>query len=346
MPGFGGAGETEQGATGEGFGDFLAAMFYFGTGNAAYEASARKYCVGEWDAVSYNPVTANPGSGCLRWVNGRDESSGADIGDYPGTPSEVHNDGRYWTAAMTCIFEGMGGNLQARNDVLKLIIDSHERLSADSSNQGFERQIASMQVADQNLLGGTHQSLISSCAADRNLITARGGADDHLDESTERREQEQPEGDRDGPGDRKPDERQALQERDLHGPAATREPSPRSRAPGSPINVPDNSTTALSAKASGGGGDSGCSNTINYVEVTPGSSPAAPTITVDEPAERREREQPEGDRDRHRRRGARPSVKLYKNATCTGAPAATETVADVHGHGDHRSTSPTTRRRR
>ena len=80
-------------------------------GNATYQ-STRRYCVGDWDAVSYNPFSgANNGSGCLRWTDGTDEGGGADIGEYCGSPSEVHNDGRYWSAAMTCIFEGLGGNV-------------------------------------------------------------------------------------------------------------------------------------------------------------------------------------------------------------------------------------------
>jgi Fungalysin metallopeptidase (M36)/Fungalysin/Thermolysin Propeptide Motif len=170
-----GSGDTEQGAIGEGFGDLFAGMFYMGTGNPAYEASVRRYCIGEWDAVSYNPVSGNPGSGCLRWINGVDESSGNDIGAYPGTPDEVHDDGRYWSAAMTCVFEGMGANLTARNNLLRLVIDSHTRLVPTTANTAFEDQIASMLVADTNLLGGANQTLIKNCAQQRNLATFGGG---------------------------------------------------------------------------------------------------------------------------------------------------------------------------
>ena len=125
VPGFGSG--DEQGAMGEGFGDFLAGMLYMNRGDSADQAT-RRYCIAEWDVTSYNPVDpANPGSGCLRWINGIDESTGADIGQYSNTPDEVHNDGRFWSAGMTCIFEGLGGDLAARDKALKLV----HRLAAE-----------------------------------------------------------------------------------------------------------------------------------------------------------------------------------------------------------------------
>jgi hypothetical protein len=170
VPGWGPGGDTEQGAIGEGFGDLLAVMFYMGTGNPAYEASARRYCVMEWDATAYNPVTAaNPGSGCLRWINGTDESTGADIGPYSGAPTEVHDDGRYWSAAMTCVFDGMGGDTAARDNLLKLVLDSQTRLVPTVADTAFEDQVASMLVSDTNLFGGSHRSLIGDCARNRNI---------------------------------------------------------------------------------------------------------------------------------------------------------------------------------
>ena len=51
-----GRSDTEQGAIGEGFGDFFAGMYYLEHGNATYQAN-RRYCIGEWDATSYNPFT-------------------------------------------------------------------------------------------------------------------------------------------------------------------------------------------------------------------------------------------------------------------------------------------------
>ena len=145
-------------------------MYYFNHGKASY-LSTRRYCIGDWDAVSYNPFSgATNGSGCLRWIDGTNEGSGADIGAYGGTPSEEHNDGRFWSAAMTCIFEGLGGDVAARNKVLKLVIAHNAMLVPTSSNQAFEDSVVALRVADQNMFGGADRHLISMCAADRGLI--------------------------------------------------------------------------------------------------------------------------------------------------------------------------------
>ncbi len=170
VPGFGPG--IEQGAIGEGFGDFFAGMFYLNHGDATYQ-STRRYCIADWDATSYNPFNGpSDGSGCLRWIDGTNEFDGSDIGAYSGTPSEVHDDGRYWSAAMTCIFEGMGGNVAARNKVLKLVIAHNAMLVPDSSRHAFEDSVAALRAADQTLFGGTHRALIRSCALDRGLIVA------------------------------------------------------------------------------------------------------------------------------------------------------------------------------
>ena len=121
VPGFGPG--IEQGAIGEGFGDFLAGMYYLNHGNATYQ-STRRYCIGDWDADLLQPVQ-RPRTTAAAACGGStapDEFDGSDIGAYAGTPTEVHDDGRYWSAAMTCIFEGLGGNVAARNNVLKLVI--------------------------------------------------------------------------------------------------------------------------------------------------------------------------------------------------------------------------------
>ena len=159
-----------SGAIGEGFGDFFAGIYYFNHGKPAY-LSTRRYCIGDWDAVSYNPFSgAGNGSGCLRWIDGTDEGTGADIGEYGGTPTEEHDDGRYWSAAMTCIFEGLGGNVAARNRVFRLVIAHNDLLVPTSANTAFEDSVRALRVADQNLYGGTHKPLINSCARDRGLI--------------------------------------------------------------------------------------------------------------------------------------------------------------------------------
>ncbi len=169
VPGFG-PGDSEQGAIGEAWGDFLAGMYYVLDGNAAYQANY-KYCIADWDAVSYNePDPTNPGSGCLRWINGRDEGDGSDIGRYSGSPSEVHNDGRFYSAALTCVFDGMGANLTARDDVVKLVLQSHFSLVPTEGDQGFEDAVDALLLADRNLFGGRHQRLITDCMVARGII--------------------------------------------------------------------------------------------------------------------------------------------------------------------------------
>jgi hypothetical protein len=167
---------------GEGFGDLFAGMFYMGSGDPTYEASVRRYCIGEWDADTYNPITSSTGSGCLRWINGRSEGNGADIGTYSGTPGEVHDTGRYWSAAMTCVFDGMGGDQAARNTLLRLVLDSQTRLVPTSAPTAFEDQVASMLVSDRNLYRYAHQALIRSCASARNIANLPQPADFPLPE--------------------------------------------------------------------------------------------------------------------------------------------------------------------
>lgn len=170
VPGWGPGAVNEQRAMGEGFGDFLAGMYYINKGDATF-MQTYKYCIGEWDAASYNPIEAgNTGSGCLRWIDGRNEGNGSDIGVYSGTPTSVHNDGRFWSAALTCVYEGMGADAQARDDVMEILIASHFSLTPDSSNDGFEDAVAALVLADQTRLGGAHAQLIQTCALERGLI--------------------------------------------------------------------------------------------------------------------------------------------------------------------------------
>ncbi|MEO6351056.1 MAG: S-layer homology domain-containing protein [Candidatus Limnocylindrales bacterium] len=173
VPGWGPAIDTEQRAMGEGFGDFLAGMAYVEKGNATY-MSSYKYCVGEWDAVSYNPVTGpTDGSGCLRWINGVDEGSGSDIGAYLGVPVEEHDDGRYWAAALTCVYEGKGADSQARDDIMQIVIASHFSLTPDLTTNAFEDAVDALLDADQTYLDGVNWSLIGDCALERGLIASR-----------------------------------------------------------------------------------------------------------------------------------------------------------------------------
>lgn len=162
VPGWGPGQNTEQRAMGEGFGDYLAASFYAERGDPAYLANHAP-CIGEWDAVSYAPLVN--GTRCLRRVDGKDESSGVDIGRYSGTPSEEHDDGRYWSAALWCVRQALG-----RQDADRLILQSQFYLAPTTSNQAFEQGVDAMILADGQLYQGTHATAIYGCAVERGLI--------------------------------------------------------------------------------------------------------------------------------------------------------------------------------
>jgi Fungalysin/Thermolysin Propeptide Motif len=174
VPGFGEG--LEQGAIGEGFGDFLATYTYLQDGNAAYQA-ARRFCVMEWDATAYNPVDpSNSGSGCLRWVDGTNENDGSDIGTYSGTPTEVHDDGRYWSAMLTCVFSGIEpslGTAQARERMLTLVISHNFDLVATSEDTGsFADSVDALRSEDNAQFSGDEVPFINDCGQARLGIAA------------------------------------------------------------------------------------------------------------------------------------------------------------------------------
>ncbi|RME56325.1 MAG: hypothetical protein D6795_01685, partial [Deltaproteobacteria bacterium] len=164
VPGWGIGFRTEQRAIGEGFGDFLAGMFNLDRGSSAYQETQDRWAaIAEWDAVSYG--TPVRGTTALRWIDGTDETTGEDIGAYSGKPSEVHDDGRYWSAMLTCIFRDLG-----REATLELALESHFYLLPDMSDQAFENAVSAMILADETLNGGANRERIAECAMDRNLI--------------------------------------------------------------------------------------------------------------------------------------------------------------------------------
>ncbi|RME55873.1 MAG: hypothetical protein D6795_02390, partial [Deltaproteobacteria bacterium] len=72
VPGWGPGGGTEQRAMGEGFGDFLAGMFYLDHGSPDYQQTDDKWAaIADWDAVSYG--TTVRGTKALRWIDGTNE---------------------------------------------------------------------------------------------------------------------------------------------------------------------------------------------------------------------------------------------------------------------------------
>ena len=51
---------------------------------------------------------------------------------------------------MTCIFEGLGGNVAARNNVLKLVLAHNAMLVPDHSDDAFEDSVARSECADRD----------------------------------------------------------------------------------------------------------------------------------------------------------------------------------------------------
>ena len=94
------------------------------------------------------------------------------------------------------------------------------------------------------------------------------------------------------------------------------------------VNVPDNSTTALSARtADQAGNDSSCSNTINYVEDSNG--PAAPSINDSDP------DSPANDNNPELKGSAAAgsTVRLYESGNCTGPIEAQGSAAQFASPG-------------
>jgi hypothetical protein len=117
-------------------------------------------------------VAGNPGSGCLRWVDGTDENDGTDIGTYSGTPSDdIHEDGRYWTAMLTCVFDGIApslGTSQARTRMLTLVLAHNADLVPTSSDTGsFADSLDALRSEDEARFGGDEVLLINDCGEQR-----------------------------------------------------------------------------------------------------------------------------------------------------------------------------------
>ena len=79
---------------------------------------------------------------------------------------------------MTCIFEGLGGDVAARDKVLTLVLDSQQSLVPIADNTAFEAQIAAMITSDQNLYSGNDVQLIRNCAAERGLASLSDTSND------------------------------------------------------------------------------------------------------------------------------------------------------------------------
>lgn len=139
VPNFGGA---DEGAMGEGFGDYLAASFALATTADAGRAQlSDPACVGDWDATSYSTETPK----CLRRVDGTKHYPEAEEG-------EVHADGEMWSAALWDLRGRLGGDVTD-----KLVLEHHFLLGGSGV---FFTASQALITADLNLNGGVNGELI------------------------------------------------------------------------------------------------------------------------------------------------------------------------------------------
>ena len=101
------------------------------------------------------------------------------------------------------------------------------------------------------------------------------------------------------------------------------------------VSVADNSVTSLSAKAKNGTGDSACSNSISYTEDS--QAPGAPTISDTDPDSPANANTPSV-----KGSGAESgsTVRLYGDASCSGAELGSGSSAAFNGSGGITATVP------
>ena len=144
-------GSGHMGAMGEGFGDYLAASFYAGSGNALFQAS-HVSCVGEWDAVSYSGSTPP----CLRRVDG--------MKIYPGDlVGQVHADGEIWSRALWDMRSLIGAT-----SADTLALEHHFALPAAAT---METAALHVLQADCNLNAFANESPIRDAFCDRGILS-------------------------------------------------------------------------------------------------------------------------------------------------------------------------------
>ena len=136
VPGWGGGNE---GAMGEGFGDYLAAsMAGVLAPLAGHPQMTDPACVADWDAISYD--TRNPP--CLRRL---DEPK-----HYPeDADGEVHDDGEMWSAALWRARTAVGADIAD-----SVVIEGHELLGTTAS---FDQAANAILTADQMLFAGANR---------------------------------------------------------------------------------------------------------------------------------------------------------------------------------------------
>lgn len=131
VPGYGGG---DEGAMGEGFGDYFATS----VSQALSHKISDPDCLAAWDASGY-------ASACLRRLDGSKH--------FPEhADGEVHDDGEIWSAALAKSRATLGPDLMDR-----LVIESHFLLSA---NETFGAAVDAVLASDQSLNAGANLAVL------------------------------------------------------------------------------------------------------------------------------------------------------------------------------------------
>lgn len=139
VPGFG---NGDEGAMGEGFGDYFGQSLALTLApDAGHPQLSDPACVGDWDGTSYDMNTPK----CLRRVDG--------LKHYPEDEAgEVHDDGEMWSAALWKLRAQLGADVTD-----KLVLEHHFALG---TNATFFTASGALQAADRMLNAGVNGDTI------------------------------------------------------------------------------------------------------------------------------------------------------------------------------------------
>lgn len=148
--GFGAWEDAEQAwAMGEGFSDFLTAAMF---GDS---------CLADWFSV---------GNSCLRNIDNTNTypTDFEACRPEPDEPVQEHCAGLIWGGALWDLAQALGGDQQAFDLALTLVLESHFLLSPLAT---FDEAASAIRQADALLFGSTHGLTIDSVFADRGILT-------------------------------------------------------------------------------------------------------------------------------------------------------------------------------
>jgi len=151
--GIGTALEVEEArGIGEGFSDFLAAVM---TGSP---------CIGDW--ANFGQLSCGGSTGLRTVDNNLNYSSFESCPDNPDGSEEEHCTGEIWAGALWALAEALGGDDDARDLALTLVVDSHFYLSPQAT---FDDGVCAIFAADDDLFDGSHGSVIANVFSNRGI---------------------------------------------------------------------------------------------------------------------------------------------------------------------------------